>query len=158
MIDLTKYATYTAASIREFVKQRNKSVPLFFEGDDRETSKLSEYFEVRFDGPYDLQEGTASETTLYIEVNILVCNKRTESKVFRHQEMVGIAQQMLNSCIELRDLGFTDSTDQLIGQYQLKSTIQVSNFGKIDDNVDVFQSTVEAHYCVHLTEGSHGSI
>lgn len=148
-MDLTDVPIWVTASIRKTIIDRCAGrVPLFFEGDDRKTNKEKQFIEARIDGPYIEHVGTKNEISLYSEVNLLVTMTRNESNLYEFQKLLGIATQILNTDICIYKIGHPNYNQLFFCTLSLMSSdkIQNSYFGQIDPNVQVFQSTTEAHY------------
>lgn len=139
------------------LKDLLKGQPTFIEGTDRQTSKVPNHFEVRIDGPYYKPYGSRGEWRAFIEVNILVNSTRDEKNFYLHDNMKGLATQVLarDFCIyQIGNVGKEDEDTQAyfgIMQLNTKDEIKVSEFGLIDTNTEVFQAVVEAHYEMYFT-------
>jgi hypothetical protein len=126
-------------------------IEIFVEGDDRLTNKETEYLEFRLDGPYS-KPITKGEYHHYIELNILVQGTRNESNSYRFDNLQGLASQILNRdwCIfKIGNVGKNPEDDEsLLGVMQMlpSDNIKLSDFGRIDDNVETYAASVEAHY------------
>lgn len=148
-MNLTDVPIWVQASIRKTIIDRNQGrIKLFFEGDDRQTNKYKEFFEIRVDGPYFDLSGTKDEISIYTEVNILINSTRNEENLFGHQRLMGIATQLLNTDFCIYKIGHKDYDSLFYCTLSLMPSEQIKNsyFGQVEQNVQVFQSTVEAHY------------
>lgn len=137
------------ASVREYLetrKQTKSTIKMFCEADIRQTNKEKEHLELRIDGPYESGAGTAFDYSAIIEISILINTTYFEDQIFRHQNNMGLAAYMLDVNIPIYRTGDNKDDNGLIGTLTTTGNIISSNFGQIDNNVQVQQGTVEAHY------------
>lgn len=161
-MNLTNYKRWIKASLLKTIEESqlnrlgSEPIKLFVEGDDRGTNKLPEHYEFRVDGPYSHPCGTAGEYRFYIEVNILVHSTRNEANSYRFENLQGLASEILNRdwCIyKVGNVGKNEEDDEsLVGVMQMipAEQIKLSDFGQIDDNTEVYQASVEAHYEMYI--------
>lgn len=144
------FTRWVHASVRQFVSDQrttlSSTIKIFNEADIRQTNKDLEHLELRIDGPFDRNIGTAADIDIRFEINILVNTVYHENEIFRHQNNMGVAAAILNNRIPVYKIGSPTDDRSLIGYLQLDSEILTSNFGQIDNAVQVQQATVEAHY------------
>lgn len=145
-----KFTRWLHASIRKFVEERLREkrsrIKLFNEADIRDTNKATEHFELRIDGPYRRNVGTVNDFVADVEINILINTTYFENELFRHQNNMGLASYLLDATIPISKIGDSADDKSLIGYLTLTESPLSSNFGQIDNNVQVQQATVEAHY------------
>lgn len=138
------------ASVRQWLEDRKRqklsTIVIFCEADIRQTNKTTEHLELRIDGPYERKEGTRNEFYADVEVNILVNTTYFENELFRHQNNMGLASYLLDSSIPIFKIGDNRDDKALVGVLRLESSPLTSNFGQIDNSVQVQQGTVEAHF------------
>lgn len=157
-MNLTNLKRWIKASAVQTLKPLAQGHALFIEGEDRNTNDAASHFELRVDGPYTSPHGTQGEYKAYVEVNVLANSTRNESNVYERENMQGIAAEMLNRDICVYRIGNVGvnpaDTGTLVGVLQLMpmDLIKVSDFGKIDDNVEVYQAVAEAHYTMYFSE------
>ena len=138
------------ASVREWIenrkRERQSTIVIYNEADIRQTNKNTEHLELRIDGPYERKEGTRNEFYADLEINILVNTTYFENELFRHQNNMGLASYLLDASIPIFKIGDNRDDKSLVGMLNLQSSPLTSNFGQIDNNVQVQQGSVEAHY------------
>jgi len=160
-MNLTNVKRWIKASMLREIKKNTGGVHLFVEGDTRDTNKHPQHFEFRLDGPYCKPCGTKGEFRLKVEANILVNSTRNEANLYDRENLQGIASQLLNrdfciyrtgNVLKVPDV----DNETLFGTMQLMpmDEIKISDFGQIDDNVEVYQAVVEAHYEMYVMENS----
>jgi hypothetical protein len=130
-------------------------LPLFIEGQFRETNEEKDYAEVRFDGPYAHEE-SRSFWVLDLEINVLVSSIPDEKDAHRIYKNVGKVAAAFERFIEVFRYGDNPGDDStllgcLIIKQSQNQTIFISHFGKIDPKVNLIQATVEAHYKMEIT-------
>lgn len=142
-----------ASAIREFKKYLEGEV-MYPEGVDKNPN-INSYLELRIDGPY-VKPQPGGGGCVYIEINILAISKRSESNVYKKENMQGIASQILNRDFCIYKIGNTDTnpadTGELVGVMQLLPSDQIKNsdFGQDDEAVEIYKSATEAHYEMYL--------
>lgn len=140
------------ASIRHALRLRiqNSRIPrlsYYYSSDIRDTNKEPAVVEIRIDGPMTLKSGTKNEWCLRVEVNLLIKTTRSLTDLYVHQKNVAVANKVLMDDICVSELGYEDSTKNSVGTFQLiQPGVVVAEHGQIDDNIEVQQATIEAHY------------
>ena len=120
--------------------------------------KLIKFIELRIDGPYTSPCGTAGEYKMIVEVNLLSKSTRDESNIYDKENQQGILQQMLNRdfCIyKIGNVGKNVADDQTyVGTMKLleREQIRLNDFGRTNDDAEVYESVVEAHYEMYTQE------
>lgn len=149
-MNLTNVKRWIKASLVQLLQNNSGGVTLFIEGDTRPRPTQS-HFELRVDGPYS-KPLAGGQYKFKIEVNILINMTRDESNFYAHENLQGIASQLLNQNFCVYRIGnknkVADDDGSLFGTMLLipMEEIRISEFGKIDPNTEVYQSVVEAHY------------
>jgi hypothetical protein len=143
------------ASIRTHIASNLPGYKLIIEGEERITQDLESYFELRVNGPI-IDEITRDEFKAYCRINILCVTKFNEKELYTIHKLTGIATQALSKCINIYNYGGSEDSvrqsndtvleDTLLGNLQLMDDIETNNFGRVEDRLDVTQSTVEANY------------
>ena len=129
-------------------------IDFYFEGADRDTAKLSSWAEIRVDGPSFTKNGSKNEYDITMEINILVSTRMgTGSQSYAPYVNSGKACLIFTDDIPIYKLGQNQDGTHL-GCLTLtkgrREKIAVSNFGIIDPQVKIFQSSIEAHYTQHI--------
>lgn len=129
-------------------------VPLFIEGQHRDTLELKDFFEMRMDGP-TLREVSKGCWVLRIEINILVQSAMDDSNYHRIHQDVGIVSAAFEKSIGVYKKGRNDPDpdDQsflgclkLIQNASTRDFLEINHFGQIDTKTKLIQATVEGHY------------
>lgn len=130
------------------------SITLFFEGQDRDTADLSEYVELRLQGPH-VTEQSLSCFKLEVEVSILVSVKKGGGNIYRPHAIAGLFQAAaIEVCVW--DYGNGDN-DPYTHQFDLrlidgpKGKVQWHFLGQVEGNVNLLQGIIVAKYDVELT-------
>lgn len=133
------------------------SVPIFFEGDDRDTAKLTNFVEFRMDGP-KIRELSKGYFRLFVPVNILVKHSMDDQNVHRIHRTIGTAISAFADHISMFKYGNDPDTDDssfvvcFSRMDNLLDQLRVNQFGQIDPIVRARQATVEGHYEAFITE------
>lgn len=127
-----------------------EGVPLFVEGDDRDTESFKDFAEFRLDGPRWV-EVSRNYFRLDVPINVLLQSKMDDSNTHRIYRTIGTT---LSAFIKINVFRFGDD-DTFVGCLKLREgdPVRVNHFGQIDETVRILQATVEGHYRIHL----HGS-
>ena len=143
------------ASISKHFTTKCPSLMLFIEGQLRPTTLSKDWIELRVDGPY-LTEVSKGYWKVYSEINVLLSSYMDQKNYHRiHQDAGTVAAAF--TCIEIYRYGIGIEDDQsLVGAMQLvrdtrgRERIQISHFGMIDPDKQLYQATVEGHYSMFL--------
>lgn len=146
------------ASVNKHFKPMDpvEGIPVFFEGQVRQTFDLDDFIEVRMDGPY-WRELNRNEFLLYIEVNILTqVNILPDKNLYRILTIDGIIAEYLTT-IPVYKLGNEAGDDgsqigclTLVGNPALRDWSKRNEFGQIETKTPLRQTTTEAHYEIEL--------
>jgi len=139
------------ASISKHFDDNRKGLPLFIEGQHRDTRTLKDFIELRLDGP-QFTEVSHKCWRIYFEVNILVQSTMDESNYHRIHQNVGIVAAAFSD-IGLLRYGTGPGNDQeiwacarLIQDTRKRQHLDIFHFGQIDKKAPLMQATVEGHY------------
>ncbi len=146
------------ASVDQWMTANKGTYPLYIEGADRNTKDLTNFFELRVNGPSRTQY-TRCEFCFDIEVNIEITTSINEEDSHLLQRMFGQALLMLPTCIPVNKYGDGPDDDQTyLGDLQRMDDAhdretEVSTFGQVDPTLPLIQGSVEAHYRILIFEG-----
>ncbi len=147
------WARWTHASIGDHFTTHfaAESLPLFIEGQHRDTSSLQDFVELRIDGP-TLTEVSKDCWLFRVEVNILITSVMDDANYHRIQQNVGICQAGFTSINVFRYGNGLDDDQSFLGCLQLlqnktnRDFLEANQFGQIDIKTHILQATVEGHY------------
>lgn len=129
-----------------------ESLPLFIEGQHRDTNDLQHFAELRIDGPR-LTEVSKDCWLFRVEVNILLTSNMNDGNYHTIQQNVGIAQSGFVNIDVFRYGNFSaEDDDSFLGCLRLiqdrtsRSFLEANQFGQIDIKTHILQATVEGHY------------
>ena len=145
------WSKYIVASINKHFDTNRQSIKLFIEGSHRDTRETDCFMELRVDGP-SFEELSNSCWRISVTINVLVQSQVSSSNMYDIQTVVGIAQAAFTNALNIYKYGGTgvnyDGSSLLC--MQLTGPIKTINFGKVDVEVEVMQSTVESTYVGQL--------
>lgn len=128
------------------------TLPLFIEGQYRDTAGVSDFVELRVDGP----KWTESSKDCWkgiVEVNCLITSHMDESNYHTIHTNAGIVQNLFQQRIPVFKLGSNpQDDDSFIGCLELmqdlrgRDALELNHFQQIDVKVLIQQATVEGHY------------
>lgn len=147
------WARWIHASIGDHFTTRftNESVPLFIEGQHRDTNEIQHFAELRIDGPR-LYEVSKDCWLFRVEVNILLTSAMDDANYLTIQQNVGIAQASFTTINAYRYGNGPDDDDSFLGCLRLlqsrtsRDFLEANQFGQIDIKTHILQATVEGHY------------
>lgn len=147
---------WTFASVSKHFDDRRQGLPLYIEGQHRNTREETDYLELRMDGP-TLREVSKGCWKLRIEINILVSSAYDEEDYHRIHRNAGIVQAAFENAIDVYRFGTGVDDDQTyVGCYKLledrRDALELNHFGRIDIDTPIVQATVEGHYVMTLME------
>lgn len=128
-----------------------KGIHCFVDGDDRQTSELTDFVEFRMDGLKIRELNTPNYYRLYIPVNVLIKSTMNGETTHRHPQLIGTTSAAFAKTIDIMKFGNGAEDDQsflvcmTLMQDRLNE-LRVNNFGQVDETVRVQQATVEGHY------------
>lgn len=145
-----------AAHFRD--KLAEAKLPLFVEGQHRDTRKLPDFAELRFEGPKTLNLSKGC-WRLRIEINVLVQSVMNDTNAHNIHENVGVVAGSFSDPISVYRKGNRPGDDQsFVGCLQLlqnsstRDYLEINHFGQIEQKVNLQQATVEGHYFMLLEE------
>lgn len=146
------------ASVSRHFEDRRQGIPMFIEGQIRQTRELEDFIEIRIDGP-NYTELSKSFWRVYIEINVLIQSVQDKKDRFRIYKSTGVVASAFENVISIFKFGDeAGDDDSLVGCLKLqgdrsaRERVQISHFGQIEPQTGIFQSTVEAHYVAELRE------
>lgn len=149
---------WIVASVSQHFEDRRQGIPMFIEGQIRDTKGLKDFFELRIDGPYytELSKGF---WRVYIEINVLIQSAQDKTDRYRIYKTAGVVAAAFEQIISIFKYGDEVGDDdslvgcmKLLGDREARERIQISHFGQVESETGIFQSTVEAHYVAELRE------
>ena len=130
-------------------------LPMFLEGQERDTKDLKDFFEFRIDGPWYTERGR-NDWRIYVEINLLVQSAMRVKDFHSHARNLGKVAAAFTDIQIFRCGDGPDDDDSLLGCLQLsqndrrRERVVTSNFGQIDPHIRVQQGTIEGHYQMFL--------
>ena len=144
------------ASVSKHFDSRRQGLPIFIEGQHRDTRALKDFIEVRMDGP-QFTEISRNYWRIYFEVNILIQSTMDDNNYHRIHHNAGIVAAAFTT-IGLMAYGTGPDDDQeqwacanLLQDTSKRQHLDIFHFGQIDKQVKLMQATVEGHYETFLT-------
>lgn len=136
------------SSVEKHFKTNITRIPLFREGEIIDLNKNRA--ELRIDGP-QIEKINSNLYRAYIEVNIIITINMESSYITELDLVNGHVAAAFTDCISCYKIGHPSFDQTLFGHLtEAKGRISrgtyVSNFGQVDPNLRVLQSTVEGHY------------
>jgi len=145
------------ASVSKHFDANKDTLPLFIEGQYRNTRSEKDFLELRVDGPY-FTEFSKGYWRAFIEINVLVQSAMDDSNFHRIHEDVGIAAAAFSTIHVYKYGNGVDDDGTLLGCLKLvadhrgKERIQINHFGQIGPSEGLMQACVEGHYEMFLDE------
>lgn len=146
----TNWPRWIAASVQKHFDANKGSLTMYIEGMPRNTDSLTDFFELRLDGPY-FTEVSKGAWNIYIEVNVLI-QSSLQLDLHKIHKDVGIVSLAF---IDFEVKEYSDG-EAILGCMQLlqnmkeRERLQVSHFGEIRTGTRLAQATVEGHYAMLL--------
>lgn len=145
------------ASVSRHFSDHRQTLPIFIEGQHRDTRNERDFMELRMDGP-QYTELTKGNWHLYLEVNVLVQSIMDDVNYHRVERGIGIAVQAFTDILvykygnQVEDTGDFLGCLKLIQDVRSRERIQVYRFGQIEEGVKLEQASIEGHYEMNLDE------
>ena len=139
------------ASVSEHFSKNTGSLPLYIEGQQRDTRGEKDFIELRMDGP-QFTELSKGYWRIYGEVNILVSSVMDETNYHRIHENVGIVAAAFTDIVIFKYGIYTGDDQTVFGCWKLiqdmakRQRIDIFHFGQVDVKSEMVQASVEGHY------------
>lgn len=144
------WARWTYASFSQYFTTAIAPFPLFIEGQDRRTNTQTDYAELRIDGPF-MKECSKGYWELVIEISILVVTYINEKDLWKQARNCGLVASAFQS-VPMKNVDLDPPLD--VGCYVIltdgRDRILISNFGQINADSRMIQSSVDAKYKMTL--------
>lgn len=150
------WARWIFASVSKHFDTNKNGIDLYIEGQHRNATQVKDSLELRVDGPYYTEE-SHNYWRIYIEVSLLVQSMQDDKDFHRTHRICGqVAAAFTTIPIFKFGDGPSDNANVQIGCLEVitggsRERIQTNHFGLLAPDVKLMQSTVEAHYEVHLS-------
>lgn len=137
------------------IKAASSTSYLYFEGQDRDTSKLSDWAELRMMGPW-IREQSQNYWQFEIRLNLFIASGIDANDLYKQQRLQGLYLPIFGNTIPVYRLGtgeFDDGSLMECLQLSPKDQIQVFPFGIVNTTDHVTrleQSAIQAKYCMYF--------
>lgn len=133
-------------------KMVTASLPLFIEGQWRDTSSLPDFVEMRVDGPRTME--VSKDCWLFkLEINCIVQSVMNDTSYHRIHQNVGEVAASYSRSIEVTKKGDGPLDDgshvgclQLLHSRERRDSLEIHHFQQIDPDKQLMQASVEGHY------------
>jgi hypothetical protein len=146
-----------ASASKFFTAQlQQNEIPVFLEGQERQTEGILDYIEFRLDGPY-LVECTKDEYKVNIEVNLLIVTMIDLQDFHKLYRICGYALECFKAIPIYKYGDGIDDDQSYIGCMIVPRTAdqreatRVSHFGRLEPDKPILQSSIEGHYSFYVT-------
>jgi len=145
---------WISSSIAKHFDGYRQGVRLFVEGQDRDTEKETEFFELRTNGPF-ITEVSRGNYRCDVTVNTLV-QATGESDIYKIQRYAG---KILLAYITIPIYRYGEGAEddetllgclKLVRNYPRDEQIKINYFGKIQPQTNLYQASVDADYYMDL--------
>ena len=149
------WVRWSIASLSVHFDANKGTYPLYIEGDERATTNLKTFGELRFDGPF-IKNPSNGIYYLDIETNILVQAHMDPDDLYAGLKAVGVfAAAFVNRIKAYKYGNGINDDDTLLGCYRLMTTrnndsVDIGQFGIIRQDTRLTQYTIEGHYRMEL--------
>jgi hypothetical protein len=150
------WARWILASVSTYFDANRGGLPMFIEGQERDTKDEKSLIELRIDGPW-YTERTKGDWRVYVEINVLVQTTMLVRDFHNHHRNMGIVAAAYGDIQIFRCGDGPDDDDSLLGCLKLmqndrkRERVVTSNFGQIEPHIRVQQATLEGHFEMFLT-------
>lgn len=117
-------------------------IKVYFEGDEIDFNNLSEWVEVRTDGPH-YYESSKGDFLIELMVNVMISVKKSVTG-YRLHDLSGIIQSLFQSSIPV--LSYGESSPVLVTCLTLIGKVDTHNWGEMGKPTRVLNCSVEANY------------
>jgi hypothetical protein len=132
-------------------------IPVYVEGQERNTTDLSDWCELRIDGPW-IRDVSNSVIVVTAEINVLIGTAIDSTNLYKESvNHTKIVPAFTDFCVY--KYGPSDNAENdgsLIGTLilqpirEMSERLEIARFGQIDPAVRLLQSTIEGHFRMTL--------
>lgn len=140
------WGRWVKASLMKYFDDNKGALYLHSEAMERKTQEKRSYFEVQINGP-DGEEFTTGDWHLFVDVNCLVATAKDSADLYKHDRDFGYISSLLISAIPVYQYG---DGDALLGALIRQDGVNTLNFGQLDAEMQVLESSVESRYRLDL--------
>lgn len=115
---------------------------LYVDGEVRDTNTVSEFVEIRYDGPF-LRSSAKNQWMFEYDINLLV-QTEAEKNLYALEKVCGKLLVLLSKDISIISEGVTIACSTLKTDFRQK--LQINRFGRIESDIRILQATVEARH------------
>jgi hypothetical protein len=139
----------TASVTKHFVDNRG-SYNLYIEGEDIDMAKLTEWAELRINGPRIKKENKV--WYVYLDVNIMCSVKDTATNVYRSQKIAGYFATKMNVIQVKQPLPGNDLISCLTLRQDVEHQLELVQWGRVDPalEISVIATSIEAFYKMEI--------
>lgn len=142
------------ASVTKHFKTNISVLQVYIEGFERDTQTVSDYVEIRMNGP-ELREVGKNYYHIFVEFNALVQSAVVDSDKHRVHTDVGKVTEAFYKAIPVYKYGDgPDDDDSFLGCLILlqegNDVLTIAHHGRIAIDSPLMQATVEGHYEMYL--------
>jgi len=144
-------AKWVFASVCKHFTDNISGITLYIEGLDRNTYGLSDWCELRLDGP-NIREVSKNLLKINAEVNILIATHIDVENLYHETENINKVIQAYIDFDIYKYGNNSDDTGDLIGRFKLlplddlRDKLQITRFGILGPALTLMQTTTEGHY------------
>ncbi len=151
----SNWARWIYSSVVVHFNNNRGTLPMFVEGDNRETQNVNKYFELRVDGPYST-EISRNYYKLEIEIGTVVCSIMQNIELYTQAELSGQVAKIFTPTIEVYKFGDgPDDDGSLLACLYLKQgrkeKLEIKHIGRVSPDTRLNRSIVEGHYFTKIT-------
>lgn len=140
------------SSLERHFKTKILKLPVYREGEEVDLNKPRA--ELRIDGP-QIEQLDSKTYKAYVEVNLILTIPKDGNAVYLCDMYNGHVAKAFETCIPCYKIGHesfdgSNFANLVEAKGRLSRGTYISNFGQIDPNIRVLQSTIEGHYETEL--------
>jgi len=144
------------SSVYDHFKKGSSPIKVNFDGEDPisahpPTKNQKDSVEFKHLGP-DFDFNTENDCSVYLKINLMVVTYMDIRMPYKHQDQVGAAQYLFDTCIGLYKYGPNVGIDTKakFGSLQLVTGIMTTPFGTLDPVTRILRTTIEGEYTTDL--------
>ena len=145
------WARWIFASVCKHFDDRKGTYPLYIEGQLRDIETPTDFFELRMDGPWAIQDD-ATTWKMLCTVDMLVQSNMDDQNFHKIHSMVGMLSSCFTTIHVYRYGNGTGDDGTLVGCLRLDTSsrnrkrLKISHFGQIRPSMRLMQASVEGEY------------
>jgi hypothetical protein len=139
-----------ASIATHFEDRLSDTIPMYVEGEERDTNEETDFIELRVDGPF-ISIPSKNFYNYDISIDVLIQSILNRDDSYKLERNMNLALRGFELCIPVFKY---QNGGEIVGILKMRNDLDINNFGIIRPDTRINQSSIEASYrmCIkHVT-------